>query len=487
MSDTSTSLAVTRLRKAGQLRKLAPRLYTTNMTDSIESIVQRNAWQIVGLLAPGTVVGFRTAFEVKPADDGSIFVTGGYPRTLKLAGLTIRQQKGPGALPGDSPFLGNLYLASQPRAFLENLMPSREREGVARTVARTALEERLAKLAASGKPDVLNKLRDQARTIAPKLNAEDALSELNNLISGLHGSKPARFASAVARAMGAGEPYDPKRVECFAKLFADLQSTVFQNMPDSRGAGEPDRAFYNLAFFDAYFSNYIEGTKFEVDQAIDIVFNERIPSRRPADAHDVIGTYEVVGRLADIGRVPRTFEGLQSLLRERHRSIMSGRPDKRPGEFKEENNRVGSTVFVDHKLVNGTLKQGFDLYRSLEDPMARALMIKFIVSEIHPFDDGNGRTARAMMNADLITAEQRRIIIPSVYRSEYLGGLKRLSNHQESEAYIRVMSYAQLFCSRIDFADLASAEATMRSCHAFEEPADGVKLALPPKPAASAA
>ena len=32
----------------------------------------------------------------------------------------------------------------------------------------------------------------------------------------------------------------------------------------------------------------------------------------------------------------------------------------------------------------------------------------FLVSEAHPFADGNGRTARIMMNAELIAAGQER-------------------------------------------------------------------------------
>jgi hypothetical protein len=90
-----------------------------------------------------------------------------------------------------------------------------------------------------------------------------------------------------------------------------------------------------------------------------------------------------------------------------------------------------------------------------------------------------------MMNAELIAAGQRRIIIPSVYRNEYLGGLRRLSNYQEGAAYIRVMDHAQLFCCRIDFVNLAAAEASLRACHAFEDPADEVNLVLPPASAAA--
>jgi hypothetical protein len=78
--------------------------------------------------------------------------------------------------------------------------------------------------------------------------------------------------------------------------------------------------------------------------------------------------------------------------------IMQRREDARPGEFKLVGNRAGNTVFVAPDLVPGTIDQGFDLYRSLESPFQRAVFAMFLVAEIHPFADGNGRIPRIMMN-----------------------------------------------------------------------------------------
>src|ERR1700693_1988946 len=80
LSDSSTTHAVSQMVKAGEARKIGPRLYTRNMIEPIDIIISRNRWQIVRLLAPGSVIGFRTAFEGRPAGDGSVFVTGRYKR-----------------------------------------------------------------------------------------------------------------------------------------------------------------------------------------------------------------------------------------------------------------------------------------------------------------------------------------------------------------------------------------------------------------------
>ena len=61
ISERDTSRAVSRMIQQGTARKIGPRLYTSNMSESVEVIVARNRWQIVGMLVPGGVIGFRTA------------------------------------------------------------------------------------------------------------------------------------------------------------------------------------------------------------------------------------------------------------------------------------------------------------------------------------------------------------------------------------------------------------------------------------------
>ena len=457
--------------------RLAPGFTPENVLDAPEDVVSRNLWPIVALLAPGAVVSHRTAFENRAAPDGSVFLSGAYPRKITLPGVTIRQVRGSGPAEGDLPYMGTLYLASRPRAFLENLLPSRSRDLVAKTVGREGIEDRLADILRSGGEDALNCLRDEARALAPALGLAEQSRVLDGLIAALLRSRPAPLRTPAAHAYAAGEPYDPARLPLLEALFAALRAGTWSDRHDA--AALPP-AFGNAAFFDAYFSNYIEGTDFPVEQAIRIVFAGEIPAARPADAHDVLGTYRLVASQAEMQQRPSSFEEFVGLLRRRHGVIMEGRPDKGPGRFKEQNNQAGATTFVAPELVAGTLRQGFGMYQALDDPFARALLLMFLVAEVHPFADGNGRVARVMMNAELLAAGQTRIIIPSVYRSEYVGSLKRLTNYRDPAGFLRVMSYAQEFVSRIGFEDLAAAQNMLAACNAFHDPAEDVKLQMPP-------
>ena len=101
------------------------------------------------------------------------------------------------------------------------------------------------------------------------------------------------------------------------------------------------------------------------------------------------------------------------------------------------------------ELVKGTLIKSYDFYQTLRHPFARAAYIMFVVSEIHPFLDGNGRIARVMMNAELVAADQTKIIIPTVYRDDYTGALRRLTRHSDPGAYVRMLSRAHEFSATI--------------------------------------
>lgn len=478
LGTSDNALALHRQVEAGSLRRIAKGLYTTNLTDDIESVVARNLWRIVDLLVPGAVIAYRTAFEMRPAN-GRVYLVGRGRNEIELPGLEIRVAKGPGPLPGDAPYLSSLHLASRPRALLECLKPTRARAGVARGLDRSAIEEYLDReLRISGEAR-LNLLRDEARALALTLNAEREFETLDAMIGALLGTRKTELSSPVAAARAAGEPYDPQRLELFQALHAALVQWSVRPRPDVLPT---DREFANVAFFDAYFSNFIEGTKFKVDEAREIVFEGKIPAARPRDAHDVLGTYHLVGNRAAMSRGVRDIDDVQEFverLTAAHAEILRARPDKRPGQFKEEENQAGQTMFVSPELVRGTLRHGITMARSLEAPFARAAMLMFVLSEVHPFDDGNGRIARAFMNAELISGGQRRILIPISFRGEYLTGLRTLSRQGHPDVYLRVLDYAQEYTWRIDCSDYERALVTLTQTEAFEE-ADGPStLAVP--------
>ncbi len=463
--------------KRGRVRKLGSRVYTTNLKEAAEVLIRRHAWFLVEKLFPKAVIVDRTAFEHRPAADGSIFVVSAKKRPVVLPGLAIYPRKGSGPLPEDKPFMGGLYLSCPARAYLENMRKSRARRGsIRRTISRKEMEERLEDLLRSAGTEALQKLREEVRRISSILGAQQEYKALDGLIGTLLGTRQELLTSPITRARARGEPYDPKRLDLFQKLYEALASTSLEvrTIPQESSA---------LPFFEAYFSNFIEGTEFEIEEASRIIFEGKIPKGRPADAHDIISTYQIVSDQKEMQKNPKDADELIHLLKKRHAHLMQGRPEMNPGKFKTAPNRAGSTSFVAPDLVEGTLRQGFKWFQALDMPFQKAVYMMFLVAEVHPFVDGNGRCGRIMMNAELIAADQARIIIPTVFRNNYLVALKALTHNGQPTPLIRTLDFAQKYTSRIDWGDYKKAKTMLSETHAFDDPnqADflGVRLALP--------
>ncbi|MBK5218739.1 MAG: Fic family protein [Thermoleophilia bacterium] len=482
LSTADTSRAVGRAVKAGRARKIGNRLYTRNTAEPLEAVVRRNWQRIAALYFPNAVVVDRSAFEAMPSDDGSLFLDGGprYAgrRPVRLPGLTLRPRRGAGPVGGDMPFMENLHFAGPGRKFLDNMRPSRAPAGsTARTLSRAELENELTSIAALRGSEALNEVRDRAREVAGALGAEREMAALDALIGAVLGTTDAVLSTAAARAHRQGLGFDPRRL----RLFEALQSRLLQSPQPNRPA-QPN-SLPALSFIEAYFSNWIEGTEFRLDEAEEIVFDGAVPEGRTEDAHDVLGTFELVNEPGRRGQAPADAEDLLDLLRANHGIMLARRPAARPGSFKAKPNQAGGTVFVHPDLVSGTLTEGFRYYEALPEGFARAVFMMFLVSEVHPFSDGNGRLARVMMNADLTSVDLQRIVVPLSFRDDYMQSLRALSRSADPRPFVRVMDYLQQYAATIDWSDLKRSQQALSATNAFVTPdlaeESGVRLLLP--------
>jgi hypothetical protein len=467
-STAATSLAVRRAVQAGRARRIGRGLFTRNTVEPLESVVARNWTAIASLYVPGGVVVDRSAFDAKPSEDGSLMLDGGPSlkarRTYELPGLRLRVRPGPGPLPGDMPHMEGLFLSSRPRAWLENMVPSRARGGASRTLSKAELERELNRVVAVRGWEAVNDLRDSARELAPQMAAQNQFAELDDLIGALQGTHDTPLVTRAGKLAGRGGAFDPARLELFETLHAALMVEQLPARPEQADS------LPALSFFEAYFSNWIEGTEFELDEAEAIVFEREIPPERVEDAHDVLGTFDLVNDDVSRRRLPKDADDFVALLRSHHEVMLERRPSARPGRFKEKPNRAGSTTFVHPDLAAGTLREGFRFIDSLPDGLARAIFFMFLISEVHPFTDGNGRVARVFMNAALTASGLQRIVIPLVYRDNYLTSLRALTLHGNPTPLIRVLDYGQRYGALIPWGTVEGATEVLRDTNAFVTP-----------------
>lgn len=467
-TDKKSSEAISNLLKQGRIRRLAPKIYTTNFEASDEDIIKRNIFPILGRLFSGAILSHRTAFECAPTAQGDIYLTYKYNKKISLPGITVHLLAGPEASEKDRPFIDGLFISHQSRAYLENMQVSRNMSGADKCLSQRQIEEKLEMMVQINGESALNALRDDARDCAEMLgmNAEfDRLSLLISAILNTHTSSILHSPLTIARAMG--EPYDAERMVLFQNAFAYLANYEFANRENVQW---DDNAFRSFAFFESYFSNYIEGTEFTIEDARTIISTGRPMPARHDDSHDILGTYIVCANKVEMQRVPHTAEELVQMLKARHAVMLSARKPKHPGVFKMQNNHAGETYFVDYRYVHGTLLKAFGLYNALSHPMARAIMMHVITAEVHPFDDGNGRMARIMMNAELVAQRQSKIIIPNVYREDYILALKKFSHQKDISTLVQVLDKMQQYAMAIPCDSFDNAHLFLTNTNAYKEP-----------------
>lgn len=103
----------------------------------------------------------------------------------------------------------------------------------------------------------------------------------------------------------------------------------------------------------------------------------------------------------------------------------------------------------------------------------------FLVSEVHPFNDGNSRLARLLMNAELSVVGACRIIIPTLFREEYMDCLRVLSREGNPTPFAAAMQKILDWSAAFDCEDLDAVIDRMKACNAFERSLVQFRLLTP--------
>src|SRR5690606_34769423 len=107
--------------------------------------------------------------------------------------------------------------------------------------------------------------------------------KLDRMVGAILSTKPTDILkSPVTIARAFGHPYDPARLEVFEQLFVELQQREFADIAEMNTTA---RAYRNFAFYEAYFSNFIEGTRFDVQDALRIIETGKPLPARDEDSH----------------------------------------------------------------------------------------------------------------------------------------------------------------------------------------------------------
>lgn len=471
--------AIQRKAKEGLLSRVADGVYVNTKDRRAQSVIVRRNWsRILGAVVPGGVVSYRSALAGGITPDNFLVLSHPtrYNKKFELPGLSVYVVRGPSRLAGDMPIGdSHLHFASRPRQLLENL--SRSRGPNRRAAGEKAVEQTLVRILNASGEATLNQIRDAARVLAKPLHLGKEFQKLEGVIGALLATHAqGKLKTKEGRLIAKGTPVDKERMERFEILAARLRTDVVPRRP-AVATEEPARS--NFAFLESYFSNYVEGTEFEIEEAREIALEGRIVEKRPKDSHDVIGVFKLALDSPWRETVPPVGGDFPKELATRHAMMMKNRPEVDPGQFKLQKNRAGGAWFVDPAFVRGTLIDGSELARSVPEGLARGIYLGFLISEVHPFSDGNGRLSRLIMNAELSRTGESRIIIPTLFHEEYVDCQRQLSRQNDPDGLIRALALIQRWTVSFDYRDTDSVIDAVKKTNALERSRSQFKLKMP--------
>ncbi|MCY4211278.1 MAG: Fic family protein [Gammaproteobacteria bacterium] len=475
VTDVLTRRALQQRFRRGELTRVRRGIYIDSY-DPIE-ITQtiHTGWvTIANFLFTDPVAVYSTACELRPIDNRVyLMVAAGVRRTVSVGPLRLSIEAG-NVEHGTEPFSATMQRSNVPRQLLENLTSMRAQADSPKKLGRAWVElQLLDELAVRGEARI-NQLREAASALAPLLGKERQQQQLNEMAAAILKTHPVggTLVTRAGIAQAQGKPFDRERLERFSALasyLAKLDLTEHSYTYDNAG-------WRNLAFFESYFSNYIEGTRFTMDEAERIVSSGRALYQRREDSHDLLSHIDITHDHAEMTLTPDSAESLICVLKSRHGILLAQRPDQQPGRFKQVPNQAGATQFVRPELVEGTLLQGFEFYRQLRPGIKRALFMHFMIAEVHPFNDGNGRMARIMMNAELVAHDQHKIVVPTVCRENYLNGLRQATRRDSFRIMVKVLHQLQQYSAAQNWSDYGDIKAQLLAHATNREADDGLMI-----------
>ncbi len=237
---------ISKLLKEKKIRKIAPRIYSSNFNEEPSEIIKSNLLEVLSRIYPRAILSHRSAFEYRPTSTDQIFLTYTYTKKINLPGVTINFLKGKGPVDNDNKIINDLYASSKERALLENLQISKKTGPNSKTLSISQIEEKLDDVLRINGEVGLNRLRDKARELSEILDMQKEFKLLNKRIGALLTTKPSKILkSDIALSRALGIPYDKNRISLFESLFAFLHNKEFKDRPKKNISRS---SFKNFAF-----------------------------------------------------------------------------------------------------------------------------------------------------------------------------------------------------------------------------------------------
>lgn len=223
---------------------------------------------------------------------------------------------------------------------------------------------------------------------------------------------------------------------------------------------------------DAYFrigttysSNALEGNTLTLSETKVLLEDGITVGGKPLrECYEAVGHANAYDYMLEAARC-EPFVFTETMILQLHKLFYQGIDPDKAGVYRDHQVFISGTDYVPPRanevpaLMKGLVDTLNEQWASLHPVRLAAFAHRKLV-DIHPFTDGNGRTARLLMNLILVNKGYQIVIIPPVFRLEYINALKaaQRDTNPSDEAFIRLIAECEVeaqkdFCRMFHFAD----------------------------------
>ncbi|NFH92016.1 Fic family protein [Clostridium botulinum] len=203
-------------------------------------------------------------------------------------------------------------------------------------------------------------------------------------------------------------------------------------------------------YFDVeltYNSNAIEGNTLTVTET-KVILEDGITigkGKTLREHLEVINHKEAIDYIDDI--VSKDIDISERVIKDLHYIILKSINNKNAGKYRDTNVLISGSRHrpVEHILVAEKMQELIKWYKENKEklhPIELAAEFHFRYVYIHPFIDGNGRSARLLMNLILMRNGYPISVIKNEDRDEYMKALEKASTTGDAKDFINIVANA---------------------------------------------
>ena len=192
-----------------------------------------------------------------------------------------------------------------------------------------------------------------------------------------------------------------------------------------------------------YNSNAIEGNTMTLKETKVVLEGITIGGKTLREHLEIINHREAIGYVEEIVTEEEKFT--ERHIKNIHQLVLKGIDDENAGVYRKQNVIISGAQHKPSDFLKvpeemEMMVQWYEREALQLHPVERAARIHGMFVGIHPFVDGNGRTARLLMNLELMKSGYPPVVIQKENRLEYYEALDKAHTTNHYEDFIELVA-----------------------------------------------